>query len=79
MSRENKDKALHIGSVIHGFDCFLCGGSFNGVGEPCVHYNCDEMDEEGEVSLCSGCLKEVMNKAKKENTKGLSRRFFNCG
>tara|TARA_R110000823_G_C15526972_1_gene456339 strand:+ start:264 stop:488 length:225 start_codon:yes stop_codon:yes gene_type:complete len=72
----NKDE-IDVGSVSHRFNCFLCGGNFKRVGEPCVHYDDDEMDEGGEVSLCDGCNEYAVNKAKKENIKGLSRRFIN--
>lgn len=72
-------EALHIGGVTHSFDCYLCCGTFNRVGKPCMHYDEDEMDEEGEVSLCDGCAEKEMNKAKEDNIKGLSKSFFNCG
>ena len=65
-------------NVTRSFDCYLCGGYFNRIGEPCMHYDEDEIDEEGEVSLCDGCAEKAINKAKKDNVKGLSRRFFNC-
>jgi hypothetical protein len=78
-NNQKDDKALHIGGVTHSFDCYLCGGTFNRVGEPCIHYDEDEMDEDGEVSLCDGCAEKTMNKAKEDKIKGLSRRFFNCG
>jgi hypothetical protein len=69
---------LNINVVSGSFVCYLCENIFNRVGEPCMHYEEDEMDDEGEVSLCDECSKKAMEKAKMENIQGLSRRFFNC-
>lgn len=69
----------HVGGVTDSFDCYLCGGIFKSAGEPCMHYDEDEMDEKGEVYLCDDCCEKVMKKAKEDNVQGLSRRFFNCG
>ncbi len=75
---EPQKPQLNIGDVSGSFVCFLCENIFNRVGEPCMHYEEDEMDDEGEVSLCDECSKKAMEKAKKENIRGLSMRFFNC-
>ena len=58
------------------FECYLCGYTYIQVGDPCMHYDEDEMDEEGEVSLCDNCNEFVMKNAKEENIQGLSRHFF---
>ena len=76
---DNKQGNGVLPCVSGSFDCYLCGGTFIRKGKPCIHYDEDEMDEEGEVSLCDGCAEKAMNKAKEEKTQGLSRRFFNCG
>ena len=76
--RNNSQGNGGLPCVSGSFVCYLCGYTYNRVGEPCMHYDKDEMDDEGEVSLCDECMKKVMEKAKKENTQGLSRRFFNC-
>ena len=68
----------NLGAASGSFNCYLCGYNFVRIGEPCMHYDEDEMDDEGEVSLCDKCIKEAMEKAKKENIQGLSKRFFNC-
>ena len=64
--------------VQNSFDCFLCSGTFIRVGRQCIHYDDDEMDEEGDVSLCDECSEKVINKAREKNIQGLSRRFFDC-
>lgn len=64
--------------VSNVFDCYLCGGSFNRIGDPCVHYDEDEIDEGGVVSLCDECAANMMHKAIEAKIQGLSRRFFNC-
>lgn len=60
------------------FECYLCGGIFNRIGEPCIHYNHNEMDENGEVSLCDRCSSFVMNHAKENNIVDVSIKFFEC-
>ena len=58
------------------FDCELCGHTFKNYKDPIMHYDVDEMDDNGEVSLCDDCMAKTIEKAKAENTQGLSRKFF---
>jgi len=45
-----------------------------------MHYSNDEMDEEGEVSLCDNCSREVQANIKENgNEENVSKKFFNCG
>jgi len=78
MSIEKQNPASCQTAVSGSFVCYLCKNTFRRVGDPCMHYEEDEMDDEGEVSLCDECAKKAMEKAKMENTQGLSVRFFNC-
>ena len=73
-----ENQPLPQADVSGSFLCFLCENTYNRVGNPCMHYDEDEMDEGSEVSLCDDCAKKTMDKAKIENIQGLSVRFFNC-
>ena len=45
-----------------------------------MHYSNDEMDEEGEVSLCDNCSREVQANIKENgNEENVPKKFFNCG
>jgi hypothetical protein len=67
-----------LADVDNSFKCYVCTNVFFRKNEPCLHYDIDEMDDEGEVSLCDNCADKAMKIAKERNIKGLSRRFFNC-
>ena len=59
------------------FTCFLCNKVFDTESEPIMHYDDDEMDSEGEVSLCDDCTEQAQKDAEKHPLKDrLSRRFF---
>ena len=75
---EKKEGNGVLPCVSGSFECYLCGYTYSRVGDPCMHYDEDEMDEEGEVSLCDNCNEFVMKNAKQENIQGLSKHFFNC-
>lgn len=78
MEKQTQKPQLPQNAVSGSFICYLCEHTFNRVGKQCLHYDEDEMDDEGEVSLCDECAKKVMEKAKTEKIEGLSRQFFNC-
>lgn len=59
------------------FECFICKGVFNTGTEAIMHYDNDEMDEEGEVSLCDSCSIEAQRRAKEKGDENkVSRKFF---
>lgn len=57
------------------FQCYMCKKWFKAT-KTLYHFDDEEMDENGEVSLCDTCLKEAQKLAIKKNQKGLSKRFF---
>ena len=75
---KNKYKKLNKCSGCHSFDCYLCGSTFNLIGDPCIHFDQNDMNEEPVVSLCDNCADKVIKKAKEENIQGLPESFFNC-
>jgi len=61
------------------FQCFICKGNFKTNMDPCMHYEEDEMDDQGEVSLCDSCSKEMQDRIKiKKLENEVSKKFFNC-
>jgi len=77
VSKEQKGNGV-LTYVSNSFKCHVCENVYIRNNEPCLHYDIDEMDDKGEVSLCDNCTEKVMKIAKDRNIKGLSRRFFNC-
>jgi NAD-dependent SIR2 family protein deacetylase len=59
------------------FNCYGCKKTFKTKTEPLMHYDKDEMDSEGEISLCDSCS-EIAQKMviKKGLEKEVSRKFF---
>lgn len=64
----NKESDIKIGIEKGVFDCYVCGRKFNRIATE-IHYDPEEMDSEGEVSLCDNCAKEYFKilKSKADN------------